>query len=313
MDDIIFRISRHYITGTIGLLGLGAATYFIRRYLSNSENTTNRFYTRSDEMDAPPSLVANSYNARKVYIFWNGSFNSTYLLLDYLQQDYIVQPLYIERYTIRKSLEHDRLQKYTAEYRNAMKSGNTYTSIKCSPEIIDYLEDVARMKRQQEIDISQITMLRRIITNQHSEFQYNLLPTRYITVIEKDLTHTQTFYDTIKSLEIPPLDYIGIELFEQASRYITHIPPHSSKQKIIIGYSQDSHLARIITNIIEKIKNVNQANQANQANQTNQSSRPNGLIEIELPLANISNDVIRYLATQKIHQEVMRFLNPLKR
>ena len=117
MDDIILRVSRHYITGIIGILGLGAATYAIRRYLSNNEKTSSTYYTRTDELNTIHNLtsLANP-SARKIYIFWNGSFNSTYLLLDYLQQDYILQPIYIERYTIRKALEHEQLLKYTAEY-----------------------------------------------------------------------------------------------------------------------------------------------------------------------------------------------------
>jgi hypothetical protein len=296
MDDIILRISRHYLTGVAGIIGLGVATYLMRRYLSNTEKASNTYYTRSDEIDNIPNISALSPNAKKIYIFWNGDFNSTYLLLDYLQQDYIVHPLYIERYTIRKTLEHDQLQRYTAQY-NQIKS---QTEIKCPQHVLEYLEDIAKMKRQQDSETSKITNLRRIIINQYPEFRINILPTRYITIIEKDLAHSQRFYDTLRALNSQPLEYAGIELFEQASRYITHlyrklqIVGHNQDMKIVIGYSLDSHLTKIIANILENIP---------------KNTEKKTTIKIELPLAGISNKTIKYLATNKINKEVMRFLN----
>jgi hypothetical protein len=307
MDDIILRVSRHYITGIIGILGLGAATYAIRRYLSNNEKTTSTYYTRTDELNTIHNLtsLANP-SARKIYIFWNGSFNSTYLLLDYLQQDYILQPIYIERYTIRKTLEHDQLLKYTAEYKQSKQQSkqqsNLQTNTQCAPIILEYLANVAKMKRQQSQEISQLTTLRRVIANQYPEFRANLLPTRYITIIEKDLAHSQRCYDALRVLKLQPLDYAGIELYEQASRYVAHMPSNieqidalsggqSSNQKIVMGYSQDSHL----TSIIKKIEK----------DLTTNSTR----YKIDLPLADISNSTLKYLASQKINKEVMRFIN----
>jgi hypothetical protein len=260
MDDIILRISRHYITGVVGILGLGAATYFIRRYLSNNEKTTSAYYTRSNELEIGNNLASQLPTSKKIYIFWNGSLNSTYLLLDYLQQDYIVQPIYIERYTIRKALEYEKLERYTAEYNQSHLQTNSRSSqARCSQVVLDYLADVAKMKRQQTQEISRIAALRRVITNQYSEFRSNLLPTKYITVIEKDLEHSQRFYDALRELSLQPLEYSGIELYEQASRYIAHMSMSmsmstsnnqtekmQSNQKIIMGYSQESHLTSII-------------------------------------------------------------------
>lgn len=306
MDDIILRVSRHYITGIIGIFGLGAVTYLMRRYLSNNKKTTNAYYTRSDELDntmnSEISLsMATNPSARKITIFWNGSFNSTFLLLDYLQQDYIIQPLYIERYTIRKTLEYEILQKYTTEYNASRTSAS---GMQCNSEVLEYLADVALMKRQQEKEISQMTTLRRVIARQYPEFRANLLPTRYITVIEKDLAHSQMFYNEMRKLNLSPLKYSGIELFEQAARYAVHISPNKAsknnnealetKSKVVFGYSQDSHLTPIILPIIQTIKNY-----------TNNAPR----INIELPLASISNNTIKYLATEKINKEVIRFLS----
>jgi len=288
MDDIILRISRHYFTGLAGLAGLGAATYLIRRYLSNNEKTTNAHYTRSDELENKYNLPALIHpSARKVYLLWNGSFNSTYLLLDYLQQDYIVQPLYIERYTIRKALEHDLLQARTNEYNTARANG-----IICKSTVLEYLADVAKIKKQQEKEISQMTILRRVIMNQYSEFRANLLPTRYITTIEKDLAHSQKFYDALRTLDLPQLEYTGVELFEQAARYVAHLEElkELGDTKVVIGWSQDSHLSRIIKHINKNMENIG---------------------KIELPLANIPNATIKYLASVKINKEVMRFLNSI--
>lgn len=307
MDDIILRISRHYITGIAGILGLGAAIYGIRRYLSNNEKTTSTYYTRSDELNAMPNLVSLIHSSsKKIYIFWNGSFNSTYLLLDYLQQDYIIQTLYIERYTIRKALEHEQLQKYTAEYNQSKLESKQEPNSKCSPRILEYLADVAKMKRQQELEISRIATLRRIITNQYPEFRANLLPTRYITIIEKDLAHSQKFYDALRELNLSPLKYAGIELFEQASRYVAHMPSTNNTTsqtnlensgKIVLGYSQDSHL----TSIIQQITHRTRQDKAKIENKKEN--------KIDLALARISNNTIKYLASEKINKEVIRFLN----
>jgi hypothetical protein len=311
MDDIILRVSRHYITGIIGVLGLAATTYLMRRYFSNNEKTTNAYYTRTDELDntmngATSLSLETNPSARKITIFWNGSFNSTYLLLDYLQQDFIIQPLYVEKYTIRKALEHEQLQKYTTEYNASRETG-----AQCNSKVLEYLADVARIKKQQEKEISQMTILRRVIMNQYSEFRANLLPTRYITTIEKDLAHSQVFYNELRKLDLSPLQYAGIEFFEQAARYVAHLSQSISSQsskntnnsldtnsKIVFGYSQDSHLTSIILHIIQIL-------QLTQYTNRNQSKQ----YQLELPLSRISNNTIKYLATEKINKEVIRFLS----
>ena len=214
-------------------------------------------------------------------------------MLDYLQQDYIVQPIYIERYTIRKALEYEKLEKSTTEYNQSKQQSKS----KCSPQVLEYLADVAKMKRQQAQEISQMITIRRVITNQYPEFRANLLPTRYITVIEKDLSHSQKFYDLLRELHLQPLEYSGIELFEQASRYITHIQKEITLNpniKTIMGYSQDSHLTSIINKITKKIEKHNTTDSRH---------------KIEFPLAGISNNTIKYLASEKINKEVIRFLN----
>lgn len=303
MDDIILRISRHYISGIMGILGLSATAYLLRRYFSNNEKTTNGYYIRNDELNSYQlSSIINNSSSRKITIFWNGSFNSTYILLDYLQQDYIIQPLYIERYTIRKALEKELLEKYTIEYNQSKQN----TNIKCSSTVLTYLTDIARIKQTQEQEISHIADLRRMILNQYPEFHTNLLPTRFITNIEKDLPHSQKFYDAIRKLHLHSLEITGIELYEQATRFIANSPNLNisnnsnnsdnsdninSDNKVIICYSQDSHL----TSIIKKIEHDLQLNTSK--------------CKIDLPLANLSNTTIKHLASSKFNKKIIQFLN----
>lgn len=325
MNDIIFRISRHYITGIIGILGLGVATYGIRRYLSNHAKTTNTFYIRADEQNTIPNLKILSPNVKHIYIYWNGSFNSTYLLLDYLLQDYIIQPLYIECYTIRKNLEQETLQKYTIEYNlSKLQKHANYSSNK-----LEYLTEIAKIKKKQENEMSQMVILRRVITKQYPEFHANLLPTQYITMIEKDLEYSQKFYDIIRELNLSSLECTGIEFYEQASRYILHLPEINTNlnkininnalnnKHVIMGYSQDSHLISTIKIINQKLDNkLNNKLENNLKNKIentldNKFSKPiqNSRYNIDLPLKGISNNTIKYLAYEKINREVLRFLN----
>lgn len=281
MEELVFRISRSYITGLAGLLGLGAVTYLIKRYLSNTTVTSNSYYIKMDSMAQTSNLAAltqiqtpGDTKNGKVYIFWNGDVKSTYLLIDQLLQDKIIQPLYIERYTILKILEHDRLEEYTKLYNTNRKA--------CTQEMLEYLADIAKLKRKQTNETSQIEILRSAINNQYPEFKMNFLPTQYITSIAKDLAHSQAFYDIITSItqnsSINNCQINGIEFFEQASRYIKHSQLSKSKSRVMLGYSKDSHLIKIIKKITEN---------------TNPT-----FSKIEMPLRNIDNDAIRYLATE---------------
>jgi hypothetical protein len=269
------------------MIGLGVVTYLIKRYLSNTTATTNGYYVKPDSsrMSNEPSgnilvnLAAQEKdNSEKgiVYIFWNGDMKSTYLLIDQLLQDKIIQPLYVERYTIFKTLEHEQLEKYTKLYNTNRKA--------CTTSVLEYLTGVAKLKRQQSKETNQIEILRNAICNQYAEFKMNILPTRFITTIAKDLSYSQEFYDIINSImqksELTTCQINGIEFYEQASRYIKHsqLSINSKLSRVILGYSKESHLMEIIKKI-------------------NANTNP-AFNRIEMPLKYIDNESIRYLAVE---------------
>ena len=291
MDDLIFRISKNHIFGVGSLVGLGIISYLIRRYMNNTTATTNGYYLKPDESSGIPSLLLTqnqNTNTLKtgtgdvIYIFWNGDIKSTYLLIDQLLQDKIVQPLYIERYTILKSLEYDTLEKYTKEYNN---SSNGRSDGKCDIKILEYLADVARIKRNQSKEMIQLDNMRKVIIKQYPVCKNNFLPTQYITTISKDLEHTQYFYDLIKHYS--PLEYQGIEFYEQSTRYIKN---QNYNQKIVfrvlMGYNKNSKLIKIINKIENSV----------------------AISRIENPLKSIDNESIHYLATEIVKNDVMRYL-----
>jgi hypothetical protein len=283
MEDIILRISRNYIFGIGGIVSLGLSTWLIKRYLSNTKAATNDYYLKQDEINVMPNikLISDNNEPITVYIFWNGDMKSTYLLIDQLLQDKIIQPLYIERYTILKALEHDQLEKMTKEY-NINKDN-------CNTKTLEYLADVARIKRKQSHELIQLNNIRKIILKQYPEFHSNFLPTRYITTITKDLQQTQKVFDIIK--EISYLKYKGIELFESVLRYIKNTP--NLKGRILIAYSKDSSLMPIIRKIESKIESIIGGQKDSM---------------LELPLRNIDNTSIKYLATEVVKNDVMRYL-----
>jgi hypothetical protein len=284
MEDLIFRISKNHIFGLGSIISLGVATYLIKRYLSNEKSTTNNYYLKTEENIAIPNLKltvstdsTNSTSPLVVYIFWNGDVNSTYLLIDQLLQDKVIQPLYIERYTILKALEHNTLEKLTATY-NHNKSG-------CDAKTLEYLADVARLKRKQSKELTQLEFIRKMILKQYPEFNGNFLPTQYITTITKDLAQTQAFFDQLQNFQ--HLDYKGIEFFEQALRYVKYVP--SLNGRVLLGYNKDSRLMKILKKMENSIILQNKR-------------------KIEIPLQHIDNQAIRYLATEIVKNDVMRVL-----
>ena len=290
MDGLIFHITKNHLFGIGSLVGLSLITYLIRRYINNTEKTSNHYYLNSNEIDnTSRTNMITKINSKlpTVHIFWNGDIDSTYLLIDQLLQDNLVQPLYIERYTIHKVLEHETLEKYIAKF----KAFKLNPKLEYDSKIKAYLEDIARMKYKQKNEMSMIDLLRRVIINQYPEFKNHLLPTQYITMIEKDLSFTQTFYDQIRHLTPP--EYQGIEFYEQAIRYIKYakLQKENVLGRVMLGYSKNSHLIRIITKI-EKNINYNFGNN----------------LIIELPLRNIDDNAIRYLATEIVKNDVMRVL-----
>ena len=161
IKPLSFHISQNQIFAGISILGLGLFTYLTNRYLNTTKETTNQYYTKQTEiiLGAPNINLLTTENGNKqiVYLFWNGDINSTYLLIDLLLQDKVIQPLYIERYTILKSLEYQNLENLTKQYSeyNANKKiielTESINQIKKIKKIKEYLEDVAKIKKNKHM------------------------------------------------------------------------------------------------------------------------------------------------------------------
>ena len=297
-DIASILIRKQFIFPVASILGLGLFAYLTKRYLNTEKQTTNQYYIKPEEqMHTIPNIMLNTQYGKKnvIFVFWNGDLNSTYLLTDLLLQDKIVQPLYIERYTILKTLEYDNLETLTKKY-SAIRNTPEVNTIE-NKKIKHYLEDVARIKQCQNNELTQIAMFRKMINQRYPEFQQNLLPTQYITTITKDLHLTSTFFNILKELE--PMHYNGIEFLEQVMRFTKHfinqknlLINNISSPRILIGYSSGNKNIELVKKILARIDSkINKI--------TNQ---------IELPLQDTKINDIRFLAINVLPNDIMQHL-----
>ena len=300
VKPLVLNISRNNIFIGLSVLGLGLFTYVTNKYLNNVNQTTNQYYinTTSDNSVVPPNLTLTTLQGHKniIYIFWNGDMNSTYLLIDLLLQDKIIQPLYIEKYTILKKLEYDNLEKMVTQYNNYHKNDkNDKNFIK----IKSYLQDVARIKNIQTYESTQLELFRNLIIKEYPEFQRNLLSTLYITTITKDLENTTQFFNTINT--ISPVHYNGIEFIEQITRFLKHYKPIHQLDKndtyishntcrILIGYSKQHKNINLIQKILK-----------------NNSKYNSNTLHIEIPLSTINENDIKYLVYELCPNNITNF------
>lgn len=292
IPDILFKITGNQIFGASSILALAGFTYLAKRYLSNTRDTTNQWYLNSTELTTLTHPSQNQVdNTRTKYIFWNGSLGSTYLLIDLLLQDYIIQPIYIERYTILKELDKTYLADIISNH------GKPETHNKISPEDRQYLQSVLKIKTQQQRELSQMTIIRNLIFKYYPEFKQNLLPTMYITTIQKDLEMTSNFFVIVKQQN--PLGFDGVEILEQILRFWKyHIAkyPILSDRQLIIGITQDNPLLGIFTRILHEMMTNRKI-----------SSTLKG-INLELPLENVSNSDLKYKAINIMNSEIMKYI-----
>jgi hypothetical protein len=276
MDDLIFRITKNQLFGVTSILAIAGFTYLAKRYLSNIEKSTNKYYTKPNEIITTPNLnilkpsVDNNYNesSKHIFIFWNGDDSSTYLLIDLLQQDYIIQPLYIERFTIIKQLEGSKLEALARQYKDKPAS-NQYK----------FLQDIAKIKKNQTNELTQLDIKRSMILNKFNQFQHNLLPTIYITTIAKDMDFTSSFFIALK--EHQPMYYDGIEFLEQVIRFLKNYTSSRGK-RIILGYNTDSKNMVLIREMLKKIQ---------QGIIDNNDIKS---IKIDIPLENVSSSELKF-------------------
>ena len=272
MDLITLTLNKNHILSLISIIGVGTATYLANRYISNTKQTNNQTYYKPIEVKGIYNI--NNLSNSIIYIYWNGDINSTYILLDLLLQDKIIQPLYIERYTIIKDLEKDTLINIA---KNKHDKQNNHDN--------KYLNNIVLLKKTQDYEIKQLEVLRLLILKKYSEFTNNLLPTTYITTISKDLDITSTFYNIL--YEIKPIYYDGIDFIEQILRYIKHSGyiNNNNNVRIILGCNKDYKNYDLLIKLINK----------------------NIVSVIELPLKNKNNEDVHYLSTNFFSNDIMKY------
>jgi hypothetical protein len=231
--------------------------------MSNTKKTQNQSYYKPSELiNGIPNLNSNNLNNSNnniVYIFWNGDMNSTYILLDLLVQDKIIQPLYIERYTIIKELEKDELENIIKKQKQKQSQDNNkdnnkdkYQSNNIDTIHSNYLKNIVLLKKTQDYELKQLELLRLMILGKYPEFKTNFFPTTYITSIEKDLEMTSLFYNSLQIIK--PIYYDGIDFIEQVLRYIKYsgyIKKSNTIPRIILGCNKDYKNEKLLTKLID--------------------------------------------------------------
>ena len=284
MDLITLSFSKNYIWAGLSTLGLGAITYFTNRYINNTAETTNQTYYKPIETkNYNGNITINSTNGKKpiTYIFWNGDVGSTYLIIDLILQDKIVQPLYIERYTIIRALENERLMKLVNDKKNSFleKSRDENNNTK-------FLKQISTLKHSQDYEIKQVEMLRLMILAQYPEFRNNFLPTTYITTIAKDLEYTSQFYNTLTSISSSLYD--GIEFIEQVMRFLKHyngILEVESKPRIILGCNKEYKNLDLLIKLQKKSL----------------------VFGIDFPIIDMDDKTVKYMAVEFFPNDIMKY------
>jgi hypothetical protein len=312
MDLITLTLNKNHIWSGISIIGLGALTYLTNRYMSNTKKTQNQSYYKPTELiKGIPNLnyINNNINNNRnnntnnntnnnvnniVYIFWNGDMNSTYILIDLLVQDKIIQPLYIERYTIIKELEKDELENIIKK----QKQSHQYNKDKNQNVNIDtihsnYLKNIVLLKKTQDYELKQLEMLRLMILGKYPEFTNNLFPTTYITSIEKDLEMTSLFYNSLQTIK--PIYYDGIDFIEQVLRYLKYsgyIKKNTNNTnntntipRIILGCNKDYKNEKLLINLIDI----------------------NIVTIIDFPLKHIDNNILKNSCVTLFPNDIMKY------
>jgi hypothetical protein len=301
MDLITLTLNKNHLWTGITFVGLGTLTYLANRYINNTKQTKNQSYYKPAELiKGIPNLnyMQTQHSTQHstqhiIYIFWNGDINTTYLLIDLLLQDKMIQPLYIERYTIIKELEKETLKKLLEKINkqnqiNKKNQMNTTTSTNTNKDK-QFLNTIVELKKIQDYELKQLEILRLMILSKYPEFNNNLFPTIYITSIEKDLEMTSHFYNILQ--ELKPIYYDGIDLIEQIIRYIKYSgyikknTVNNTIPRILLGCHKNYKNYDLLLKLINK----------------------NIVSVIELPLKNMNNEDITYVCSSFFPNEIMNY------
>ena len=184
MDLITLTLTKNHLWSAASILGLAGITYLSNRYVKNTVLTTNQTYFKPIEVQMQNHVQMHHMHNHKpiTYIFWNGDMASTYLLIDLLLQDNIIQPLYVERYTIIKELEKDKLEllvsKNVSSTNNTTNANtitnNTNTNILKDSKgnyknknTTEFLKNISLLKKSQDYELTQLNVLRMMILAQY--------------------------------------------------------------------------------------------------------------------------------------------------
>ena len=298
MDLITLTLNKNYLWTVVSFLGLGTFTYLTNRYLNNTKETSNQTYYKPCEIikGIPNLTILNNNKTNNsnniTYIFWNGDLNSTYILLDLLVQDTIIQPLYIERYTIIKALEKDTLETIM---KNKNNNNDIHSNINKKYE--PYLKNIILLKKKQDYELKQLEVLRLMIVSKYPEFKNNFLPTTYITSIAKDLEMTTQFFNIIN--EIKPLYCDGIEFIEQVLRYIKYSGYIKNRNENNQNQNQNSNtIPRIILGCNKNYKNYELLLKL---------IIKNIVSIIDLPLKEIDNTILKQRCNSFFSNDIMMY------
>ena len=318
MDLLTLTLNKNHLWTGLSFVGLGTFTYLTNRYLTNTKETSNQTYYKPCEVikGIPNLTILNNTNTHThntnntnniTYIFWNGDMNSTYILLDLLLQDTIIQPLYIERYTIIKVLEKDTLETILKnENKNNTNNINTNNVNKnnngiqsnSNKKYESYLKNIVLLKRKQDYELKQLEVLRLMIVSKYPEFKNNFLPTTYITSIAKDLDMTSHFFNIIK--EIKPLYCDGIDFIEQVLRYIKYSGYIKNRNENNKNNNINNNVSRIILGCNKDYKNYDLVLKLNTKN-------TNNIVFIDMPLKEIDNIILKQRCNSFFSNDIMMY------
>jgi hypothetical protein len=309
MDLLTLTLNKNHLWTGLSFVGLGTFTYLTNRYLTNTKETSNQTYYKPCEVikGIPNLTILNNTNTNNnntnniTYIFWNGDMNSTYILLDLLLQDTIIQPLYIERYTIIKALEKDTLDTIMKNENNNNKNNKNNTNgiqSNSNKKYESYLKNIVLLKKTQDYELKQLEVLRLMIVSKYPEFRNNFLPTIYITSITKDLEMTSHFFNIIK--EIKPLYCDGIDFIEQVLRYIKYSGYIKNRNENNKNNNINNNVSRIILGCNKDYKNYDLVLKLNNKN-------TNNIVFIDMPLKEIDNIILKQRCNSFFSNDIMMY------
>ena len=294
MDLITLSFPKNYIWSGLSIAGLGLITYLTNRYMKNTTDTSSQIYHKSNEtIFGIPNLnylTGRATTNKLNYIFWNGDLGSTYLVLNHLMQDQVVQPIYIERYSIVKALEEDNLN-------NILNKKQINKPL--SNDDKELLKEISEIKRIQNKESKDLEILRQMILKHYPEFKFNFLPTLYVSNIQKDLKHTSGFYDIVKESKTTITN--GVELLEYMTRFMKHYFQEDETNNTDTGIDTDSNNKQILIAFTNQYKNIEILKKII----SNQYFK-----NVKMPFITIDKETVRYMAVEFLPNSIiMGFLN----